>query len=40
MLKGPRLRRAFWFVALWCIGVGGALLLALPFEVLMHMAMR
>ncbi|WP_144157447.1 DUF2474 family protein [Paraburkholderia sp. BCC1885] len=34
------LRRAGWFVALWCAGVAGALLLALPFRLLMHAAMR
>jgi len=40
MHKDLRLNRTFWFMALWCVGVGGALLLALPFEVLMHLAMR
>jgi len=40
MRKDIRLTRTFWFIALWCVGVGGALLLALPFELLMHMAMR
>jgi len=29
-----------WFVALWCAGVAGAMLLALPFRLLMHAAMR
>lgn len=33
-------QRMFWFIALWCLGVAGAFLLALPFEVLMHLAMR
>jgi hypothetical protein len=33
-------RYIFWFVALWCTGVAGAALLALPFEVLMRLAMR
>jgi len=32
--------RIVWFVALWSLGVGGAFLLALPFEVLMRLAMR
>jgi hypothetical protein len=32
--------RMVWFVALWCLGVAGAFLLALPFEVLMRMATR
>ena len=37
-----RIRRGnfFWFLALWLIGTGGAFLLALPFEILMHWAMR
>jgi hypothetical protein len=29
-----------WFVALWCVGVAGAMLLALPFRLLMQAAMR
>jgi hypothetical protein len=29
-------RRAFWFVALWFAGVGGAMLLALPFKLLIR----
>ena len=33
-----RFRRIGWFVALWCLGVMGAFLLALPFEVLMRLA--
>jgi hypothetical protein len=32
--------RIIWFVALWSLGVGGGFLLALPFEVLMRLAMR
>lgn len=35
-----RLRRALWFVVLWCAGVAGAMLLALPFRLLMHAAMH
>jgi hypothetical protein len=35
-----RLRRVSWFVALWCLGVAGAMLLALPFRLLMQAAMR
>jgi hypothetical protein len=36
--KGGRLygRRAVWFVTLWCAGLGAALLLALPFKLLIH----
>jgi hypothetical protein len=29
-----------WFIALWCVGVAGAMLLALPFRLLMQAAMR
>ena len=29
-----RARKLFWFVALWMAGVGGAMLLALPFKLL------
>jgi len=36
MLRG----KFFWFLALWLVGVGGACLLALPFELLMRWAMR
>ena len=35
-----RLKRVLWFVALWCAGVAGAMLLALPFRLLMQAAMR
>jgi hypothetical protein len=35
-----RFRRFFWFFALWCAGVVGAAMLALPFEILMRLAMR
>jgi hypothetical protein len=35
-----RLKRVFWFVALWCVGVAGAMLLALPFRLLMRAAMH
>ncbi|GAB5095041.1 hypothetical protein P9250_12930 [Caballeronia sp. LP006] len=29
-----RAKKVFWFVALWVTGVGGAMLLALPFKLL------
>jgi hypothetical protein len=29
-----------WFVGLWCVGVTGAILLALPFRLLMLAAMH
>jgi len=32
-----RARKAFWFVALWVTGVGGAMLLALPFKLLIRL---
>ena len=35
-----RLKSVVWFVALWCCGVGGAMLLALPFRLMIHAAMR
>ncbi|MDR5754062.1 MULTISPECIES: hypothetical protein [unclassified Caballeronia] len=31
-----KLARAGWFVALWFAGVGGAMLLALPFKLLIR----
>jgi len=31
-----RARRIFWFVALWMAGVGGTMLLALPFKLLIR----
>ncbi len=31
-----RSKRAFWFVALWLADVGGAMLLALPFKLLIR----
>ncbi|KIG06763.1 hypothetical protein AWB72_02389 [Caballeronia concitans] len=31
-----RFRKVFWFVALWVAGVGGAMLLALPFKLLIR----
>jgi hypothetical protein len=34
------LKRLLWFVALWCAGVAGAMLLALPFRLLMQAAMH
>ncbi|CDY75174.1 hypothetical protein BGLT_04071 [Caballeronia glathei] len=30
------LRRTLWFIALWAGGVGGAMLLALPFKLLIQ----
>ncbi|MBB5470939.1 hypothetical protein OKW30_001907 [Paraburkholderia sp. Clong3] len=35
-----KLRRVFWFIVLWCLGVAGAGLLALPFEILMRVGMH
>ena len=35
--KGARLKSTLWFIALWCVGVGGAMLLALPFKLLIQM---
>ena len=35
-----RLKRVLWFAALWCAGVAGAMLLALPFRLLMQAAMH
>jgi|HubBroStandDraft_5_1064220.scaffolds.fasta_scaffold1101268_1 hypothetical protein len=35
-----RIKKTLWFVALWCGGVGGAMLLALPFKLLIHAAMH
>jgi hypothetical protein len=37
---GGALRKVLWFVALWCVGVGGAMLLALPFRLLIAAAMH
>ncbi|WP_250515262.1 hypothetical protein [Caballeronia sp. INDeC2] len=31
-----RARKVFWFVALWMAGVGGTMLLALPFKLLIR----
>jgi hypothetical protein len=36
--KNSALKRTLWFIALWCVGVGGAMLLALPFKLLIQMA--
>jgi hypothetical protein len=36
--KGSRLKSTLWFIALWCVGVGGAMLLALPFKLLIQAA--
>ncbi|CAH2800713.1 MAG: hypothetical protein CBARDCOR_5775 [uncultured Caballeronia sp.] len=36
--KNTRLKSTLWFVALWCVGVGGAMLLALPFKLLIQAA--
>ena len=38
--EGWRLKSTLWFVALWCVGVGGAMLLALPFKLLIQAATR
>lgn len=38
--KGARLKSTVWFIALWCVGVGGAMLLALPFKLLIQAAAR
>lgn len=35
--KGTRLKSLLWFVALWCVGVGAAMLLALPFKLLIQL---
>ncbi|RFU49910.1 DUF2474 family protein [Paraburkholderia sp. DHOC27] len=32
--------RVLWFIALWCAGVMGAVLLALPFRLLMDACMQ
>ncbi|WP_277184478.1 hypothetical protein [Caballeronia sp. BR00000012568055] len=32
-----RVRKLSWFVALWMAGVGGAMLLALPFKLLIKL---
>ncbi|WP_248322446.1 hypothetical protein [Caballeronia sp. Sq4a] len=32
-----RATKLFWFVALWMAGVGGAMLLALPFKLLIRL---
>ncbi|MDR5818063.1 MULTISPECIES: hypothetical protein [unclassified Caballeronia] len=34
IITTERARKLFWFVALWVAGVGGAMLLALPFKLL------
>jgi hypothetical protein len=31
-----RARKIFWFVSLWMAGVGGTMLLALPFKLLIR----
>jgi hypothetical protein len=36
--RGAGLKSTLWFVALWCVGVGGAMLLALPFKLLIQAA--
>jgi hypothetical protein len=38
--KRGALRKTLWFVGLWCAGVAGAMLLALPFRILIHAAMH
>lgn len=35
-----RMKRVVWFVTLWCAGVAGAMLLALPFRLLMKACMQ
>jgi hypothetical protein len=35
-----RLHKVLWFVVLWCAGVAGAMLLALPFRLLMNACMQ
>jgi hypothetical protein len=32
------LKKTLWFIALWCTGVAGAMLLALPFKLLIQAA--
>jgi hypothetical protein len=34
--SASRAKKLFWFVALWIAGVGGAMLLALPFKLLIR----
>lgn len=34
----PRWRQWGWFLALWCGGLGAALLLALPVKLIIHFA--
>ncbi|WP_438392206.1 hypothetical protein [Caballeronia sp. DA-9] len=36
--KRSALKSTLWFIALWCVGVGGAMLLALPFKLLIQAA--
>jgi len=36
--KRSALKGTLWFIALWCVGVAGAMLLALPFKLLIQMA--
>lgn len=39
-VRVSRLKNVLWFVALWCGGVGGAMLLALPFKLMIRAAMH
>jgi hypothetical protein len=39
-MKRSFFRSSVWFVVLWCIGVTGAVLIALPFRILAKMAMQ
>jgi hypothetical protein len=36
--KRSMLKKTLWFIALWCAGVAGAMLLALPFKLLIQAA--
>lgn len=38
--RRERLSRVGWFVALWLAGVGGAMLLAMPFRLLIQAGAR
>ncbi|MEM5300123.1 hypothetical protein VSR82_38660 [Burkholderia sp. JPY481] len=38
--RGALMKHALWFVGLWFAGVAAAFLLALPFRVLVGLAMR
>ncbi|WP_449493081.1 hypothetical protein [Caballeronia sp. M23-90] len=38
--KRSALKKTLWFIALWGVGVAGAMLLALPFKLLIQAAAR